>query len=164
MPSILRSQTFEQTLGLYARALSLTQQLLAEPPTGCLHEIRPRPEQDIVCAKASRELTQYLSNAGGLVRTVHISTCQRDIAANRKDGSEPVKGSRQAEIPIIDNMHRTPINMPICLDIASHRVRPGPYWHSAYTYTGNTITPSLTLPRSLHQGTKQSEKNNGFQL
>ena len=56
-------------------------------------------------------------------------------------------------------MYGTPINMPICLNIATHRVRPGPYWHSAYTYTDNTITPSLTLPRSLHQGTKQSEKN-----
>ena len=60
------------------------------------------------------------------------------IAANREDGSEPVKGSRQAEIPIIDNM-------PIWFKYITHRVWPGPYWYSVYTYTDNTITPSLTV-------------------
>ena len=39
---------------------------------------------------AYQDLNGMLSKAAGLVRTVHICTAQRDIAADRRNGSEPV--------------------------------------------------------------------------
>ena len=59
-----------------------------------------------------------LSKAAGLVRTVHICTAQRDIAADRRNGSEPgasqsvsgSSGSSQAAILIVEPL--STINMP----------------------------------------------------